>query len=120
MIKQLLSAATFSLALAGAANAAPVTVTSVTGDGTFNNSPDLLTDGDFGIGTWWTDPNNVWWINQEGSHGVVLTLAFDQLYHLTDANIGVGLPAEPVKSPMPGVSRTRNQVSSLISMFTMM
>src|SRR5580765_4453048 len=31
-------------------------------------------------------------------------------------SIGVGLPAEPVKSPMPGVSRTRNQVSSLISM----
>ena len=32
--------------------------------------------------------------------------------------IGLGLPAEPVKSPMPGVSRTRNQVSSLISMWT--
>ena len=35
-------------------------------------------------------------------------------------NIGVGLPAAPVKSPMPPVSRTMNQVSSFSAILATM
>ncbi len=88
MSARLLAAAAVSLAALGTAQA--VTVTSITGTGTFFNSPaSLLTDGDFALGTWWTDAPNVYWQDQELSSGVVLTLTLDRLYTLKDVSIGL-------------------------------
>jgi hypothetical protein len=88
-MKTSLLAAAFAVAFAPA-GAEAVNVTSVTGTGTYNHSPDpLLVDGDFALGTWWTDSPNVWWTGQTGAAGVTLKASFDQLYTLTDMTIGV-------------------------------
>lgn len=79
-----------ALATAVALPAQAVTVTSVNATGTvFNDPSSLLINGDFGLGTGWTDAPNVYWQNQTGAAGAVLTLEFDQLYTLTEVALGV-------------------------------
>lgn len=95
MKSSILAAGLWALVASGASHA--VNVTSITNTGFVNNDPAaLLVDGDFGLNTWWTDAPNVWWTFQTtpngdgtGNAAVVITLAFDQLYTLTDATIGV-------------------------------
>jgi hypothetical protein len=89
MKKQLLAAGLLALAAASSASHA-VTVTSITGTGEFVNDPaTLLNDGDFALGTWWTDPQSVYWEGQVGQDGVSFTFTFDQLYNITDIAVGV-------------------------------
>lgn len=76
--------------LSCAAGAAPVTVSSVTGTGSFTNAASIAADGLVPPETtWWTDPTAVWWNGQEGESGVVLTLAFDQIYTLEALTLSV-------------------------------
>lgn len=78
------------LALAASSLSHAVTVTSITGTGTYGNDPSaLLNDGDFGLGSWWSDAPNIFWQNQTGPAGVTLNFTFDQLYTLSDITIGV-------------------------------
>lgn len=77
----------------GSAQAASVTVVSASATGAVKNGSGqslaaALTDGNFGLGTWWTDAPNLWWTYQEGADGAVLTLTFDGLYALSDVRIG--------------------------------
>lgn len=89
MKKQLLAAGLLALAAASSASHA-VNVTSITGTGNYFNDPAaLLNDGDFALGTWWTDPQSVPWENQTGATGVTFTFTFDQLYNITDIAVGV-------------------------------
>ena len=87
MFRPVIAAAALAATLAVPAQA--VTVTSVSATVTVFNAPSLLIDGDFGLGTGWTDAPNVFWQNQTGAAGAVLTLNFDQLYTLTDVALGV-------------------------------
>jgi hypothetical protein len=88
MKKHLLAAGLLALAASSASHA--VTVTSITGTGDYWNDPAaLLNDGDFALGTWWTDPQSVYWQDQTGPTGVAFTFTFDQLYNITDIAIGV-------------------------------
>ena len=88
MINRLLAAAAVSLAALGTAQA--VTVTSISGAGTFFNSPSaLLNNGDFGLGSEWIGAPTVYWAGQTGAAGVAFTLTFDTLYTLNDVRIGV-------------------------------
>lgn len=88
MFDRLLATAALSLATLGTAQA--VTVTSISGAGTFFNSPSaLLTDGDFGLGSGWSDAPTVFWAGQTGAAGVAFTLTLDTLYTLNDVRIGV-------------------------------
>lgn len=91
---RLAAAALLALAATlGSAQAASVTVVSASATGTVSNGSgktlaDALTDGNFGLDTWYTDAPNIFWAGQEGAAGAVLQLDFDGLYTLTDARIG--------------------------------
>ncbi|MFO1319529.1 MAG: PEP-CTERM sorting domain-containing protein [Burkholderiales bacterium] len=88
MKKSLLAAGLLALAASSASHA--VTVTSIAGTGSYANDPATrLTDGNFALGTWWTDTPNVWWSWQEGASGVTFTFTFDQIYNLADITLGV-------------------------------
>lgn len=88
MKKSILAAGLLALAASSLSHA--VTVTSINGTGSYGNDPSaLLNDGDFGLGSWWTEGPNVFWQNQTGTTGVTLTLTFDQLYTLSDMTVGV-------------------------------
>jgi hypothetical protein len=87
MFRTAIAAATLAAVIALPAQA--VTVASVGATGTVFNDPALLIDGNFGLGSWWTDAPNVFWQNQTGATGAVLTLNFDRLYTLTDVALGV-------------------------------
>jgi len=90
MKKHLLAAGLLALALAASSASHAVTVSSITGTGTYNNSPAaLLNNGDFGLGSSWVDAPNVFWTGQTGSTGAVFTFTFDQLYNISDVAIGV-------------------------------
>lgn len=88
MMKSILATGLLALAASSASHA--VTVSSITGTGTYFNDPAaLLNDGDFALGTWWTDAPNVFWQDQEGPAGAAFTFTFDQLYTITDVAVGV-------------------------------
>lgn len=88
MKKHLLAAGLLALAASSASHA--VTVTSITGTGDYANDPAaLLNDGDFALGTWWTDLQSVFWTGQTGAAGAAFTFTFDQLYNITDIAVGV-------------------------------
>lgn len=83
-------AAAAVLAATLAVPAQAVAVDSISATGVVYNDPSsLLADGDFGLGTWWTDAPNVHWVDQTGATGAVLSLEFDQLYTLTEVALGV-------------------------------
>lgn len=86
MFRPALVAATLAAAFALPAQA--LTVISVTATSGTNNLLSNVVDGDFALGTWYTDTPNVWWLNGEGSGGTAITLSFDQLYTLTEVAIG--------------------------------
>lgn len=86
MFRPALAAATLATVLALPAQA--ITVTSVTATAGTSNALSNVIDGDFALGTWYTDAPNVWWVNGEGAGGTAITLTFDQLYTLTDVALG--------------------------------
>lgn len=88
MIHRILATAALGLAAIGTAQA--VTVSSISGTGTFFNNPTaLLTDSDFGLGFGWSDAPTVYWADQTGAAGVAFTLTLDTLYTIDDVRIGV-------------------------------
>jgi hypothetical protein len=87
-----LSAKTFAIAailavgVYSTSNAALITVNSVDGTGTYNNSVSLLTDGNIpGNGTGWTSDTNVWWYGTAPT----FTLKFNSVYNVNDLLIQV-------------------------------
>ncbi len=81
--------AAVTLAAAAALPAQAITVASVSATGTVNNSLSLLADGNFAVSSWWSDSSNVFWNNQTGATGAVITVDFGALYNLVDMAYGV-------------------------------
>jgi hypothetical protein len=70
-----------ALVAATAANAAPLTPVSISGTGTFNNSPSLIINGAFPPrNTFWQDPTNVWWT---GAASAAFTIDYGTTYNIT-------------------------------------
>lgn len=72
--------------LAFNAISAPVTVSSATGTGSYNNAASLISDGIFPYeGSVWSGSSIVWW----NGTATALTLTFDQVYSLQDVTLSV-------------------------------
>lgn len=87
MIRHAIATAVLAAVTFGSAHA--ITPASISATGTVNNSPALLSDGNFAQGSWWTDASNVHWFNQTGATGAVITVDFGALYNLVDMAYGV-------------------------------
>lgn len=84
LVKNIATAATLCVALN--AFSATVTVTGVSGTGSYNNSVSLIVDGVIpGESSGWTGVSNVWWYGTTP----VFTLTFDQIYTLQDVTVSV-------------------------------
>jgi hypothetical protein len=86
MARILMLSALLGVSLFSFANASPITVSSITGSGSYNNSPNLLIDGV--IPPEWTDwqaGTNVWWYGTQP----IFTLDFGSTYNLDDMLIQV-------------------------------
>lgn len=84
-MKRKLVIATFLAGLAFSVIAAPITVTSVTATGTYNNNLSAIADGVFPIEGSFLKNSTVWW---DGT-APVFTIAFDQTYTLQDVTVSV-------------------------------
>ena len=70
--------------------AALIIPTSISSQGTFNNSANLLIDGNVPTEfSTWTNATNAWWTNQLGTGGVVFTIDYGQDYQIQDILVSV-------------------------------
>ena len=86
MIRHTIASAVLAATL-GSAHA--ITPVSVSATGTVDNGTSLLSDGNFTQGSWWTDASSIFWSDQTGSTGAVITFDFGALYNLVDIAYGV-------------------------------